>query len=287
MTPSQRTRLRSRWCVAGLLIAAGCVAFSPSLQAAVELEAFTDYSAFLSLLGNSAQVINFDDVPTVTYSDYPETYQYGYFDPNRYADQGILIRPRPAAVPVVLPTPDAVSPPNVYVASESGGLNFPPGPYESETFLYFTHDGQPALTSAFGAFFIGNVGVPSGPGGTELFSDSGLSASGTYSLLPPGITGDGFIPAGFTSYNGSTFLGLATVDSATGDLVPAINEIDVSTAGYLGPQTFLDNFTFASPVSPVPEGNVWALFAAAALAAVGLSRWRPAAPPKAARRSTI
>jgi hypothetical protein len=262
MTTSQRTRLRSRWCLAGLVIAAGCVCFSPSLQAAVELETFTDYSAFLSLLGSSAQVINFDDVPTVTYSDYPETYHYGYFDPNRYADQGILIRPR-IGVPVVVPSPDAVSPPNVYVASETGGLNFPPGPYESETSLYFTHDGQPALTSAFGAFFIGNVGVPSGPGGTELFSDSGLSAFGGK-----------FIPAGFTSYNGSTFLGVATVDSATGDLVPTMNAIGVSAAGDLGPQAFLDNFTFASPVLPVPEGNVWALLAAAALAAVGLGRWR-------------
>jgi hypothetical protein len=185
---------------------------------------------------------------------------------------------------VVLPTPDAVSPPNVYAAAESGGANFPPGPFRDETFLYFTHDGQPALTSAFGAFFIGNVGSLGGPGATELFSNSGLSAGGTYSLLPPGATGDGFIPAGLTSRDGSTFLGLATVDSATGQLVPAINEIDVEAAGDVGPQVFLDNFTFASPVSPVPEGNVWVLLAAAALAAVGRARWRAAAPKGATSR---
>jgi hypothetical protein len=34
------------------------------------------------------------------------------------------------------------------------------------------------------------------------------------------------------------------------------------------------HFTFATPVSPVPEANVCALLAAAALAVVGRARWR-------------
>jgi hypothetical protein len=65
MTASQRTPLRSRWCLAGFLIAACYVGFSPSLNAAVQVETFTDYNAFLSLLDPTARVITFDDVPTV------------------------------------------------------------------------------------------------------------------------------------------------------------------------------------------------------------------------------
>jgi hypothetical protein len=268
MTPSQRTRLRSRWCLAGLVIAAGCVCFSPSLKAAVEVETFTDYTAFLKLLGPTAQVITFDDVPTLPLfgRDW-----YGYFDPNRYASQGIVIDA--VGTPTVLGGPDypAVSPPNAYSATLSGGLNFPPGAMRDTTNLFFTRDGQPALTSAFGTFFIGNT-APLG------FNVAGLEADGANGSVLGRET------AGVTSQDGSTFLGFATVDSVTGELVPAISEIVASQGSHSLYDALLDNFTFASPV---PEGNVWALLAAAALAAVGLSRWRPAAPPKAARRSTM
>jgi hypothetical protein len=262
MTAPQKTRLRSRWCLAGLVIAAGCVCFSPSLNAAVVVEKFTDYSAFLSLLGSGAQVVNFDDVPTPN--------GYGYFGPNRYADQGIVIDAEGTAT--VFPSLYAVSPSNVYAATfpPNNQEPFPPGAFRPQTILTFTRDGQPALTSAFGTFFINNESVF----GENL---SGLAIGGDYNFILPGLTGP----------NGSTFLGLATVDSATGQLVPAINDIFVAAGSQSLLNVYLDNFTFASPVSPVPEGNALALFAAAALAAVGLSRRRPAAPPKAARRSTM
>jgi hypothetical protein len=182
---------------------------------------------------------------------------------------------------IVLSRPaEAVSPPNVYQADLGAGPNEPPGAFRETTFLSFTRDGQSALTSAFGTFFIGNTESFPGEG-----SISGLSAYGAGGSLLGGATAPTT-----TTNNGSTFLGLATVDSVSGDLVPAISEIDVKAGSHgAGPEPDLDNFVFAGNpgVSPVPEGNVWALLAAAALAAVGLSRWRPAAPPKAARRSTI
>jgi hypothetical protein len=271
--------------MAGFLIAAVCVAFSPPLQAAVELETFTDYNAFLSLLnaeapavGEQTQVVNFDDVPTVSDPIEPEIL-YAYLDPNRYANQGIVIHGQPSQIVLSRPA-EAVSPPNVYQADLGAGPNEPPGAFRETTFLSFTRDGQSALTSAFGTFFIGNTESFPGEG-----SISGLSAYGAGGSLLGGATAPTT-----TTNNGSTFLGLATVDSVSGDLVPAISEIDVKAGSHgAGPEPDLDNFVFAGNpgVSPVPEGNVWALLAAAALAAVGLSRWRPAAPPKAARRSTM
>ena len=127
------------------------------------------------------------------------------------------------------------------------------GPFRGETVLHFTRDGQPALTSAFGTFFIGNHPVD---GQSEVGLAIGL---GNFTL------------AGFAQ---PAFLGLATIDSVTGQLVPSINEIAV-VAGGGSIDTYLDNFTFAGNpgVSPVPEGNAWTLLAAAALAAAGLG-WR-------------
>jgi hypothetical protein len=133
------------------MIAALCVAFSPSLHAAVRVETFTDYSAFLSLLGQSAQVVNFDDVPT--------TNGFGYFDSNRYANQGILIRSASSAQAVEPLGSLAVSPPNVYLSALSGGPTTPPE-FRETSYLTFTQDGQPARTSAFGTFFVNNIGTP-------------------------------------------------------------------------------------------------------------------------------
>jgi hypothetical protein len=260
MTAPQRTPLRSRWCLAGVLVAFH-VCFGPSLKAAVVVETFTDYNAFLSLLGSQAQVITFDDVPTIPdpILEPDILLYYGYLDPNRYADQGIVIHGQPSQM--VLRSSDAVSSPNVYQADLGVGPDpaSVPGAFRETTFVSFTRNGQPALTSAFGTFFIGNTPIDELPG-------ADFSSVGGY-------------PAGFTSPEGSTFLGLATVDSATGQLVPSIGEIDIRAGSHgTGPEPDLDNFTFASPVSPVPEGNVWALLAAAALAAVGLARRRAAAP---------
>jgi hypothetical protein len=125
----------------------------------------------------------------------------------------------------------------------------------------FTRGGQPALTSVFGTFFIGNTPTPEGE------SISGIAVSGANGQgLGGGL-------AGLTSQGGSTFLGFATVDGSSGDLVPAISEITVTAGSHGGgPEPDLDNFTFASPVSPVPEANAWVLLAAAALA--GRVRWR-------------
>lgn len=261
MTAPQRTRLRSRRRVAGLLIAACCVCFSASLQAAVVVETFTDYNAFLSLLGSQAQVVNFDDVPT--------TNGYGYFDHNRYAAQGIVFLTNST----VFSQSDAVSPPNVYADTRLGGSaafpTEPPGLFTEMSYLSFTHGGQSALTSAFGTFFIGNrlVDVP-GPPPTEVVDLSGM-------LI--GINDVGFTPAPTTtSPTGSTFLGLATVDSVTGQLVPAISAITVRAGtvdALFDLPVYLDNFTFATPV---PEGNAWALLAVTALSAAVLYRRRAA-----------
>jgi hypothetical protein len=258
MTAPQRTQ-RSRWCLAGVLVAFH-VCFGPSLKAAVVTETFTDYNAFLSLLGPTAQVVNFDDVPTVPFNG--SSVRIGFFDSDRYASQGILIRANGGAQAVTDLGGIAVSPPNVYYSSTTGSS------FREGTFVSFTHDGQPALSSAFGAFFIGNT-EPFGPG------------SGSISGFSIGEADHPSIYAGLTSLNGSTFLGLATVDSVSGDLVPAISEITIRAGSHgAGPEPDLDNFVFAGNpgVSPVPEGNVWALLAAAALATVGLARRRAAAP---------
>jgi hypothetical protein len=200
------------------------------------METFTDYAAFLKTLGPSAQVITFDDVPTPN--------GYAYFDPYRYAAQGLVFG---FANPTALRYPSAVSSPNVYYSSV-----YPRGgKFEDETALGFTRDGRPALTSAFGTFFLGSEGS-----GGALWV---YGADGQLSRVAGGLTSR---PA---------FLGVATVDSLSGPLVPSIREIAIS-AGGAGSDAFLDNFTFAAPVSAVPEANGWVLLAAAALAAVGLGR---------------
>jgi hypothetical protein len=252
MSAPQRTRLRSRWCLAGLL-AAVCVAFSPPLKAAVTLETFTNYNAFLSLLGSQAQVVTFDDVPTSN--------GFGFFDPNRYANQGLVFS---LANPTVLNSPDAVSAPNVYENSFPTGLPTLLGPFRSQSAVSFTSGGQPAATSAFGTFFIGNEPV-------DGQDTSGLAVGGDYN----------YIPAGLTSRDGSSFLGVATVDSSTGQLVPAINQIWIAAGAQDLQDVYLDNFTFATPeevtpVSPVPEANAGALLAVTTLAAVALYRRRVA-----------
>jgi hypothetical protein len=224
-----------------LVIAAVCVAFSPPLSAAIEVETFTDYDAFLKLLGPTAQVISFDDVPTPN--------GYAYLDPNYYAGQGIVFR-GVNGTPTVLSDPAAVSPPNVYSAT------FAPGAVRDDTVLSFTRDDREALTSAFGAFFIGNHPI------------DGASITG---LELGGVEGR-FIAAGFTQP--AAFLGVATVDSLSGDLVPAISAIDVHEGEHNLHDSFVDNFTFATPV---PEGNVWVLLAATALSAVVPYRRRAAA----------
>ena len=237
--------------MAGLVIAAFCVAFSPPLRAAIEVETFTDYNAFLSLLGQSAQVVNFDDVPTAD--------GFGLFDSNRYATQGIVISASggDGYRQVAWSLPDfAVSPPNVYSAGlEAPGL---PPTFREFTDLSFTRDGEPALTSAFGAFFINNP--PTEP---EDNLHGFLGASGADgSLLAAGR-------APRTARNGSSFLGFAAVDSEKGQLVPAIGQVEVNAGLHNVIDVYLDNFTFAAPVA-VPEANAWALLAGTALAAVGL-----------------
>jgi hypothetical protein len=241
---------------AGLL--ALCLCLIPSLHAAVVTETFTDYNAFLKLLGSSAQVVTFDDVPT--------SQGFGNFLSNRYANQGLLFN-----VPYADQQPGygqsawnfgsaAVSPPNVYSHVFFAGEGFS-GAFRESTYLYFTHDGRTALTSAFGTFFIGNTGtfVP----GRGLESDSGISLYGAGGSILGGGT------AGLTSQNGSTFLGLATIDSATGELVPSIGEIYIVAGQHNLLDVYLDNFTFAAPV---PEGQPWALLAGALLAVVTLDR---------------
>jgi hypothetical protein len=90
-----------------------------------------------------------------------------------------------------------------------------------------------------------------------------------------------------TAPGGSTFLGFAAVDSLSGQLVPALSEVDVFAGKQNLVITYLDNFTFAAPASPVPEGNGWVLLAATALAAVGLYRRRAAAHSGTAKRPVL
>ena len=248
--------------MAGLL-AAYCLCFSPPLKAAVTVETFTDYNAFLKLLGSQAQVVNFDDVPTLPLDPSSPSYRYGYFDSGRYANQGILIRAETGAQAVwSLPSVGAVSPPNVYSAA-LGAAPFPPT-FREVSELSFTRAGAPALTSGFGTFFINNYEA-FGPGTGSVSFMEAYGADG--SLL---VRGD---PA-TTAPNGSTFLGFATVDSSSGALVPAIDQIQVIAGLHDLVDVYLDNFTFATPV---PEGNAWALLVATALAVVGMYRRRVAA----------
>lgn len=70
------------------------------------------------------------------------------------------------------------------------------------------------------------------------------------------------------------------MDGSSGQLVPTISQIGIEAGSrFLSGDAWLDNFTFATPVlpgsvSPVPEGNVWALVAVAALAAAVGRAWR-------------
>ena len=265
MTAPQRIHLCSRRRVAAWMIAAGCICFSASLHAAVVVETFTDYAAFLRTLGPSSQVVTFDDVPTLPFPS-GEAFnpnRWGYFDPNRYAAQGGVIAA--VGVPTVSSGPGfpAVSPPNVYYAGISSGPAVPPSSFGDQSDLFFTRGGQPALSSAFGTYFIGNTPV----NGVSYSSLLAYGANG--SLLASGE------PAATTS-GGSTFLGFAAVDSATGHLVPALHQVDVFAGKQNLVITYLDNFTFATPVSPVPEKNAWVLLAATALAAAVGWAWRRA-----------
>jgi hypothetical protein len=214
-------------------------------------------------------VITFDDVPTVPNPEQDPPGRYAYLDPNHYAAQGIVFEAQ--GTPTVLSDPDAVSPPNVYSAT-LGFPGSPPGAIRDDTVLSFTRDGREALTSAFGAFFIGNR-EPFGPGTGSITG-----------LVIGGIEGR-FIAAGFTQP--AAFLGVATVDSQSGELVPSISAIDVHEGQHNLHDSFVDNFTFATPVSPVPEPNAGVLFAAAALAAMGLYRRRAAAHSGTAKRPVL
>jgi hypothetical protein len=242
------------------LIAAICVAFSPALKAAVTVETFTDYQAFLNLLGPTAQVVNFDDVPT-TPLPYDPSHGYAYLlDPNRYAGQGIVIAGEDGE-PTVLSGYGAVSPPNVYTQTFDPGANEAPAGFRDASEVGFTHDGQLTPTSAFGTFFLGTYAIDAAGTPGQVLQAHG--SFGEYDAQP--------------RVGGTVFLGLATFDSVTGRLVPAISYVDI-TAGIGHGPAFLDNFTFATPgeVPPVPEANGWALLGAA-LAGVGLCRRRAAA----------
>jgi hypothetical protein len=245
--------------MAGLVIAAGCVAFSPPLKAAVVVvvvvvETFTDYAAFLNLLGTNAQVVNFDDVPT---SNGPS----GFFDGQRYAGQGLVIDGNPRAFNFGA---SAVSAPNVYANT------FSFGGFRPLSTLSFTHDGQSSLTSAFGTFFVNSLPNNYGDASSLL---QGFDANG--SLL---FEGRPELP----QFTANAFLGFATVDSSTGELVNAISQVQViAGAVFTPPSVYLDNFTFATPV---PEPNPWALLAATALAAV--IRYRRRQPPLEAVHGT-
>jgi hypothetical protein len=240
------------------MIVAGCLCFSPLLKAAVRVETFTDYTAFLTLLGADAQLVNFDDVPTAPFpsGENPNLNQWGYFDPNRYAAQGILIN-AVGGLPTASNGPafPAVSPPNLYYAGLSSGPTLPPASFGDRSDLSFTRGGGPALTSAFGTYFIANTAL----NGVSYSSLLAYGADGA--LLAQGA------PAA-TGPTGNSFLGFAAVDSATGRLVPALSQVEVLAGKQNLVITYLDNFTFATPeAAPVPEANAGVLLAAAALAA--------------------
>jgi hypothetical protein len=239
------------------------------LQAAAPVvEAFTDYAAFRKALGAHAQVVTFDDVPTFAYpgEDPSDPNRFGSFEVNHYAPEGILIR---GTVGRGIDFPDygqgvfsspfngAISPPNVYFSSFLGlGVR-------EFSDLRFTRDGHAALTSAFGTYFLNNYnpGQPPGsPNSLSLLSAYGVDGSLLFEERPE-----------VTAQGGSTFLGFATVDSATGRLVPAIREITVSAGEHDNVDVFLDNFTFGAPV---PEANGWVLLGATVLGAVGITRLR-------------
>jgi hypothetical protein len=210
-------------------------------------------------------VATFDDVPTVPFPSGEgfNPNRWGYFDPNRYAAQGVVIDA--VGIPTVSSDPgfEAVSPPNVYYPSISEGPAFPPASFGVESDLFFTRGGGAALSSAFGTFFIGHTPANGlSPGSMVAYgADGSLLAQGDAATTAPG---------------GSTFLGFAAVDSVTGKLVPALSKVDVFASKQKLVITYLDNFTFAAPVSAVPEGNAWALLAATALSAVILARRRAA-----------
>jgi hypothetical protein len=123
--------------------------------------------------------------------------------------------------------------------------------------------GFSAPTVAFGTFFLGAYRIDDAGDAGQVFNASG--SFGQYfvrpTLPPPG--------------SGDLFLGLATLDSVTGQLVPAITGVDIGL-GIGNVPAYLDNLTFATPgeVPPVPEANAWALFAGVALAGIGLYRRR-------------
>jgi hypothetical protein len=251
--------MTGRWCwlcLASVLIWTGLAAVR--LQAAPVLETFTDYAAFVSALGPNVQVVNFDDVPTFQ--------GRGNFEADRYANQGILIQAdlpdvQPGTTQAVANSELAVSPPNVYFAELDGD-------FRPVSQVSFVQDGKMAMSAGFGSWFIDN-------------RDSGIdvtpSSSSFMTAFGPGgaVLGRGQAP--LTEPEGRSFLGLLTVDSVTDQPIAAISKILVVAGQRQLVEPPLDDFTFASPVLPVPEANAWVLLGATALGSLASIRLRP--PP--------
>jgi hypothetical protein len=252
MVPSPMTRRWCWLCLASVLIWTGLAAVR--LQAAPVLETFTDHAAFVSALGPNAQVVNFDDVPTFQ--------GRGSFEADRYANQGILIQAdipdqQPGATQAVGNSELAVSPPNVYFAELEGD-------FRDLSQVSFVREGKLALSAGFGSWFIDNRPFP----GSESGNTSFLTAFG-----PGGaVLGQG--QPGITERGGRSFLGLLTVDGVTDQPIAAISKILVVAGQRQLVEPFLDDFTFASPVLPVPEANAWVLLGATALGSLAAMRLR-------------
>lgn len=216
---------------AGLLLGSGLVT---AARAEITVETYTSRSAFEARLGNAVSVVDFDDVATS--GDAPVS-----FASDRYVALGVLINgesgqyvSRTFGDPTNYPP---ASSPNMYA----------PGPIDTtiaggnQTNVTFSTGDAAGAVAGFGAVFI------------DVDSDDPLNFfPSSLNALDPGGQ-----PLAVVDVEGGSaeavFRGLVTIDSTTGDPIPAIARVQILNGGGWPGATLnqgvpLDDFVFPAPI---------------------------------------
>ena len=133
-------------------------------------------------------------------------------------------------------------------------------------FIPGTMGGTPAEVSGFGAVFT-DVDLANS---TEIeFFDRNGNPLTSRSVLP-GTVADASLSFLGVTFNAGEMIASIRITTGTNPLAQGIN--DNPTAGI--DLVVMDDFLYAEPVAAVPEPASWALLSGAALALMGIRRWR-------------